>query len=46
MDIRFYNARILTMEKEREIFTGEVWVRNEKIIYVGEGDDRDKKRCF
>ena len=46
MDIRFYNARILTMEKEREIFTGEVWVRNEKIIYVGEGDAGIKNAAF
>lgn len=46
MDIRFYNARILTMEKEREIFTGEVWVRNEKIIYVGEGEAGIKNAAF
>ena len=46
MDIRFYNARILTMEKEREIFTGEVWVRNEKIIYVGEGGAGIKNAAF
>lgn len=36
MNIRLYNARILTMEKDRPVFLGEVWVRDEKIIYVGE----------
>ena len=36
MNIRFYNARILTMEKGRTIFSGEVWVKNEKIVYVAD----------
>lgn len=36
MRIRFYNARILTMEEGREIFTGELWVQDEKIVYVGD----------
>lgn len=36
MRIRLYNARILTMEKNRPVFRGEVWVRNEKIAYVAE----------
>lgn len=39
MNIRLYNARILTMEKDRPVFTGEVWIRNEKIAYVA--DDRE-----
>ena len=34
MNIRLYNARILTMEKNREVFRGEVWIKNEKIVYV------------
>lgn len=34
MNIRLYNAKILTMEKDREIFDGEIWVKNEKIVYV------------
>ena len=34
MNIRLYNARILTMEKNRPIFHGEVWVKNDKIAYV------------
>lgn len=37
MNIRFYNARILTMEEDKDIFHGEIWVNNEKIIYVGDG---------
>ena len=27
MNIRLYNARILTMEPGREVFYGEVWVK-------------------
>ncbi|NLL75749.1 MAG: amidohydrolase [Clostridiales bacterium] len=42
MNIRFYNARILTMEDNKPIFEGEVWVSNEKIIYVGDGKDMDE----
>lgn len=34
MNIRLYNAQILTMEKNRPIFAGEVWIKNEKIAYV------------
>ena len=42
MNLRYYNARILTMEEEkgkdcdlREIFFGEVHVKDSKISYVG-----------
>ena len=35
MRTRFYNARILTMEPGKEIFTGEVWVNGDKIQFVG-----------
>lgn len=41
MRIRFYNARILTMEEGRDIFCGELWIENEKIIYVGNGSDTE-----
>lgn len=41
MNIRFYHARILTMEDDRDIFPGEVWVREERIVYVGDGKDTD-----
>ena len=36
MNIRLYNAKILTMEKHREIFEGEVWIKNEKIAYLAD----------
>ena len=36
MRIRLYNARILTMEKDRPVFWGEVWVEDEKVIRVAE----------
>ncbi len=42
MNIRLYNARILTMEKNRPVFFGEVWVRNEKIVYVADERELDR----
>ncbi|MDD6812412.1 MAG: amidohydrolase [Lachnospiraceae bacterium] len=38
MNIRLYNARILTMENYN-IIEGEIWVQNERILYVGNGSD-------
>ena len=35
MNIRFYNAKILTMEENRDIFEGEIHTQDEKILYVG-----------
>ncbi len=35
MNIRFYNCRILTMEEKKEIFDGELWVKDSEIAYVG-----------
>lgn len=35
MKIRFINARILTMEENRPIFRGELWVEDGLISYVG-----------
>lgn len=35
MDIRFYNARICTMEPGAGITRGELWVRGNRITYVG-----------
>ena len=35
MKTRIYNARILTMEENRELFQGEIWIEDEKIVYVG-----------
>ena len=46
MNIRLYHARILTMEKDREPFFGEIWVKNDRIACVvdyGEaGEDWEK----
>lgn len=36
MKIRFYNARILTMEENAEIFAGELHIEKDRITYVGE----------
>lgn len=36
MNIRFYNANILTLEKGFEITQGELWVKGNRIIHVGE----------
>lgn len=41
MNIRFYNARVLTMEEGRPVFEGEVWVCGEKIVYTGDGKCTD-----
>lgn len=35
MNIRFYNARILTMANGFDIIEGELWVENNVITYVG-----------
>lgn len=40
MNIRFYNAKVLTMA-DTEIIEGEVWVQDERILYVGDGTDTD-----
>ena len=34
MNIRLYNAKILTMEPDRPIFEGEIWIRDERIVAV------------
>lgn len=39
MNIRFYNARLLTMEEGKDIFRGELWIRDDRIIYVGDGKE-------
>lgn len=39
MNVRLYNARILTMEKDRPVFRGEVWVKDDRIAYVAEEDE-------
>lgn len=43
MNLRLYNARILTMEPGRDIFFGEIWVKNEKIVYVADQDEIERE---
>ena len=47
MRTRFYNARILTM-KDFDVFSGEVWIEDNKIIYVGKvktSQSREPRPC-
>ena len=44
MNTRLYNARILTMEEGRDLFTGEIWIRDGKITYVGDSVAEDEIR--
>lgn len=37
MNIRFYHARILTMDGTMDIVQGEVWVEGNRITYIGPG---------
>lgn len=39
MNIRFYNARIMTMEEDLSIIEGELWVSDGKVSYVGPSKD-------
>lgn len=39
MRIRLYDARILTMEHDGEIFKGEIWVHNDKIEKIVKAND-------
>ena len=36
MKIRFYNARIMPMAEPGKIIEGEVWIQDNRILYVGE----------
>ena len=42
MNVRFYHAAILTLSGERtfSLIQGELWVRGNKIAYIGDGTDR------
>lgn len=42
MNIRLYNARILTMEKDRDVFCGEIWVKDTRVAYVAEAAEIDR----
>lgn len=46
MNIRFYNARILTMEDNKDIFEGELWTCESRIFYVGTKEDAPEKIPF
>ncbi|MBP5197451.1 MAG: amidohydrolase family protein [Lachnospiraceae bacterium] len=35
MNIRLYNAKILSMNADEDIFDGEIWIKDDKIAYVG-----------
>ena len=36
MNTRIYNVRILTMEENRSIFQGEVWIEGDMVTYVNQ----------
>ena len=38
MNIRIYNARVLTMEQGKDIFRGEVHIKGNRISYVGDAE--------
>ena len=41
MNIRLYNARILTMAEGQDIFSGEIWVKEHRIAYVGPTEKKE-----
>lgn len=41
MNIRFFNARILTMEENCHVISGELWVKGNRISYVGDAADKE-----
>ncbi|SCY09145.1 5-methylthioadenosine/S-adenosylhomocysteine deaminase [Lachnospiraceae bacterium XPB1003] len=43
MNIRFYNARILQMNGSVEVIEGELWVKDNKIAYIGAGKASNEK---
>lgn len=46
MNVRFYNARILTMADGFRIRAGEVWVKGSKIIHVGLEEEEPEPLCW
>jgi 5-methylthioadenosine/S-adenosylhomocysteine deaminase len=46
MNVRFYNARILTMADGFRIRAGEVWVKGSKIIHVGLEEEESEPLCW
>ena len=43
MNLRLYNARILTMEQKRKVFKGEIWIRNERIVNVASEEELERE---
>ena len=43
MNIRFYNARILSMKDGDDVYEGEVWVRGNRIDYAGPAKETDQE---
>lgn len=41
---RLYNAKVLTMETDRKIFNGEVWVEGDRIRFVGTEKEAEIKK--
>lgn len=43
MNVRFYNARILQLQKDRtfSLIRGELWVQGDTIRYIGDGTDTE-----
>lgn len=43
MNVRFYNAKVLCLKddakREYQIIEGELWVRGNSIVYIGDGSD-------
>lgn len=42
MKIRFYNARIMTMEEKTDIIEGELYVEDARIVFVGDKESAKK----
>ena len=42
MNIRFFNARILTMEEGKDIFRGQIFVSGSRILFVGTDEEAVK----
>jgi len=43
MQIRFYNAKIMTMAEGTAWTEGELWVQDRRIVYVGDGTRRPEE---
>lgn len=46
MKIRFFNARIVTMEEGKPIISGELHVADDRILYVGEGKPEQERETW